>query len=73
MIREEADQGVTIIFSTHDPDEAADIADHLILLRGGKAMQTGSTKNVFTKENFEKLFNMPVDVININGKKVLLK
>ncbi len=73
MIRDEVDQGVTIVFSTHDPDEAADIADHLILLQAGKAMQTGSTKNVFTKENFEKLFNMPVDVVNINGKKVLLK
>lgn len=73
MIREEADQGLTIVFSTHDPDEAADIADHLILLQGGKAMQMGATRKVFTKENFEKLFNMQVEVININGKKVLLK
>jgi len=73
MIRDEAGHGVTIVFSTHDPDEAADIADHLVLLQAGKAMQTGSTRNVFTKDNFEKLFNMPVDVINVNGKRVLLK
>ena len=73
MIRNEAAQGMTIIFSTHDPDEASEIADHLILLQAGTAIRTGSTKNVFTKQNFEKLFSIPVEVVNINGKKVLVK
>ncbi|MGE6489437.1 ABC transporter ATP-binding protein [Paenisporosarcina sp. NPDC076898] len=39
----------TIVFVTHDMDEALKIADHMIVLRAGKVEQTGSPKELINE------------------------
>ena len=45
----QADIQKTIVFVTHDMDEALKIADHIIVLRNGKVEQTGSPEELINK------------------------
>lgn len=38
---------VTSIFVTHDQDEALELADHLVVMNGGRIEQTGSTDELY--------------------------
>jgi energy-coupling factor transport system ATP-binding protein len=41
-------EGKTIIFTTHDPEEAAEYADSVVLLEKGKVRMTGSIRDVYS-------------------------
>jgi sulfate transport system ATP-binding protein len=38
---------ITTILVTHDADEAMEIADHLVILRGGRVQQAGTPKSIY--------------------------
>lgn len=41
--------GVTVIFVTHDLDDALQMTDHLVILQKGKLIQKGAAKEIFEK------------------------
>jgi ABC-type Fe3+/spermidine/putrescine transport system ATPase subunit len=41
--------GVTVIFVTHDLDDALQMTDHLVILQKGKLIQQGGAKEIFEK------------------------
>jgi thiamine transport system ATP-binding protein len=43
-----ADLDLTVIYVTHDHDEARTLADHVVLLDAGRVVQTGPADEVFT-------------------------
>jgi ABC-type Mn2+/Zn2+ transport system ATPase subunit len=55
------DQGITIVFVTHDLGIAAKQATHAALFRGGK-LTAGPLKEVFTPANLSRTFGVPVGV-----------
>jgi iron complex transport system ATP-binding protein len=63
--------GTTIIFSTHDPEAAALIADHLVLMRAGEVLNSGSLEQVFTSEMLSRVYGTPVEVVSVNGMRVV--
>jgi iron complex transport system ATP-binding protein len=63
--------GTTIIFSTHDPEAAALIADHLVLMRNGQVLDAGTLDDTFTKEKLSLTYGTPVEVVNIDGMRVV--
>jgi iron complex transport system ATP-binding protein len=63
--------GTTIIFSTHDPEAAALIADHLVLMRAGHVLDSGSLDHVFTSETLSQVYGTPVEVIQVDGVRVV--
>jgi ABC-type sulfate/molybdate transport systems ATPase subunit len=40
------ERGLTLLAVTHDPSEALAMADHLVLLRGGRVVETGPVRSV---------------------------
>ena len=64
--------GVTVIFSTHDPDAASRIADRMVLMRKGRVLDAGSAEQVFTAEKLTKTYGIPVEVVQVDGLKVAL-
>jgi sulfate transport system ATP-binding protein len=40
---------VTTVFVTHDQEEAFEVADHVVVMRGGKIEQSGSPQDVFDR------------------------
>jgi iron complex transport system ATP-binding protein len=57
--------GVSILLTTHDPDHAFQVADRVLLLRGGRAITLARTGEALTAENLTRLYDIPVHVADV--------
>ncbi len=58
-----AQAGHTLVFTTHDPQLAASVATHLVLLRDGALLRAGPLSDVFTSRHLSSAYRIPVTVI----------
>jgi iron complex transport system ATP-binding protein len=72
LLRELSVQGVTILFTTHEPDVASALSTHLVLMRKGQVLETGTLEQVFTSQSLTHLYQLPVEVINVSGRRVVI-
>jgi iron complex transport system ATP-binding protein len=56
------DRGTTMIVSTHDLNLAAMLCTELVLLKAGRVLATGPTKDVLTPDNIRRLYDVDADV-----------
>jgi iron complex transport system ATP-binding protein len=61
-------RGTTIVFSTHEPDFVAALAEDVVLIKRGAVKQTGPIDAVFTSENLSHIFDLPVEVAVSAGR-----
>jgi iron complex transport system ATP-binding protein len=57
-----ADRGVTMAVATHDLNLAAGLCRELVLLRGGRVIAAGPTREVLTRETVRALYGLDADV-----------
>ena len=62
----------TIIAVLHDINQAAAHADHIIAMKSGHIKFTGTPQEVFTVNNIENLFEMNVEILDYNRKKLII-
>ncbi|MCE5335843.1 MAG: ABC transporter ATP-binding protein [Desulfobacteraceae bacterium] len=62
-----AGDGYTCIKSTHFPDHALWIADHVVMLRDGAVFADGKPDDVMTEEAVCELYNTSVSILDLNG------
>ncbi|EMS7048641.1 ABC transporter ATP-binding protein [Neisseria gonorrhoeae] len=62
----------TTVAVLHDINQAAAYADHVVAIKNGKAALTGTPEEVFTVHNIKELFDMDVDVLDYEGKKLIV-
>jgi len=67
-----ADQGNTVIFTSHDPSVAALVAHNVVLIRDGRVLDAGSMESVFTSEHLTRTYGVPVRVATVEGLPVVL-
>jgi iron complex transport system ATP-binding protein len=67
QIRALAASGMGVIFSTHDPDQAFQCADHALLLRPGGLLCSGAPDAVLNNENLRELYGVTVEVVELPG------
>jgi iron complex transport system ATP-binding protein len=72
MIRAMADDGVAVVLTTHDPNAAAVVADHVVLLKAGQTVATGPVDVVLNSENLSQTYGLPVEVTSVRGRPVVL-
>lgn len=73
LLRRAADDlGKTIVIVVHDINAAAAYADHIIAMRDGAIVATGSARELMTPELLEDVFGVAVGVQEINGQLVCL-
>lgn len=72
ILRALADQQITILFTTHDPDSASAISDNIVLMRDGSILREGPLQQVFTTENLCLAYATPLRVIQADGHQVIL-
>ena len=65
-------QGVTILFTTHDPETVIFIARNLVLMRAGQALASGPLEAVLTAEKLTATYGVPVRVVQVEGRPVVL-
>ena len=66
------ESGLSIVFSTHEPEHALAHADHALLLAGGRALASDAVARALTAENVTRLYGIPVDLVHVGGRSVFL-
>ncbi len=66
-ISELAATGISILFSSHDPDHALLSAHRALLLGEGRALEIGAPQQVIRTETLKRLYGVDVQVVAIEG------
>jgi len=56
------EHGTTMVVSTHDLNLAAMLCTDLVLLKAGRVLATGPTRDVLTPDNIRRLYDVDADV-----------
>lgn len=72
LLSDLAASGVTIVFTTHEPDFAANLAEQVVLIRKGKVVKMGTQAEVMTSEALSDLYQSPLDVRMVDNHRVVL-
>ena len=68
VLRALANDGVTIVFTTHDPNLAAAMAEYVVLMRQGALLAAGALATTLTAEHLSATYGIPVQVIRWDGQ-----
>jgi iron complex transport system ATP-binding protein len=66
-IRSLAAGGISVLFSTHDPDHAFLAADRALLLAEGRALAIGAPVEVIRSDTLERMYGVSVSVVPLAG------
>lgn len=72
LLSDLAAQGITILITTHDPETALLIADHIIMIRSGRLLRQGTPEETFTAEVLSQIYETTVRVLTVDSQKVIL-
>jgi len=72
LMRAAAEAGKGVLVVLHQLDAAARVADDLLLLKDGRAIAFGPCAEVLTPATLEAAFDMPMDVIDLQGRTAIL-
>jgi iron complex transport system ATP-binding protein len=62
-------RGMTILFSTHEPDQALAHADRALLLADGRTLALDAVARALTAENIERLYKTPVRLLPLGARR----
>jgi iron complex transport system ATP-binding protein len=62
-----ASMGISILFSSHDPDHAFLAAHRVLLLAQGRALEMGAPAEVIRSDTLERLYGVSVEVLPLAG------
>jgi iron complex transport system ATP-binding protein len=62
-----AASGISILFSSHDPDHAFLCADRALLLAQGRTLEIGAPAAVIRADTLERLYGVSVEVLPLAG------
>ena len=68
ILRQLKDSGITMLFTTHDPNLASDLADRIIMIKSGSVLFSGSTEEALKSSYLSKLYETNMIVAGIGGK-----
>ncbi len=72
VLQQLAGRGVTVVFTTHDPEAAIAIAQYVIMMRDGRTLASGPLAEVLTTENLIATYGTPVRLVHVEGRPVVL-
>ncbi len=65
-------EGRTVVFTTHDPQAAAPIAEHILLLRQGRLLFAGAPAEALTADRLSALYATSLQVVHLAEHTVVL-
>ena len=72
QIRRLAGEGLGVLFTTHDPNQALRYADRVLLLRDGRALASGKASELLTPERLAALYGVAIETVRGDGKLAFL-
>ena len=67
VIRDLIQQGYTVIFVSHNPDQAFLLKSTVSVMKAGRIIQTGSAEDVITSTRMEETYGVKVMILPKNG------
>jgi iron complex transport system ATP-binding protein len=64
--------GVSIVFTTHEPELAAAVASFAVLLDRGRLLCAGPVREVLTSDLLSRLYRIPLEVVDLSGRRLVL-
>ncbi len=61
-----------VIFTTHDPNDAVEIADRVLLMRQGQKIAFGETRRVLNQQTLQETFDIPITIRMVKRKPYIL-
>ncbi len=61
-------KNITFIITLHDPNEAIQVADRVLLLKKGEVVSLGKTGEVLTPQNLKYVYDIDVEKVTYDGK-----
>jgi iron complex transport system ATP-binding protein len=65
-------EGRTLVFTTHDPNLAAAIADHVVLLRDGRILAAAPTAEAVTAAALSATYGVAVEIVEVRGRPLVI-
>ena len=62
-IRRLAAEGLGVLFTTHDPNQALRHADRVMMIRDGQAIASGRADALLTPQRLEQLYGVPIETV----------
>jgi iron complex transport system ATP-binding protein len=62
-----ASTGISILFSSHDPDQAFLSAQRVLLLGEGRALEIGTPREVIRADTLKRLYGVDVQIVPLEG------
>jgi iron complex transport system ATP-binding protein len=72
VLQQLAGRGVTVVFTTHDPEAAISIAQYLIMMRAGRTLASGPLADVLTAETLIATYGTPLRLVRVEDRPVVL-
>jgi len=72
IIEKLAKSGLSIVMSSHFPDQAFISANKVALMKGKSFIDIGSPEEVITKENMEEIYDIKVKIVDIEYRKACI-
>ncbi|MBN2051673.1 MAG: ABC transporter ATP-binding protein [Spirochaetales bacterium] len=67
LVRSLSFRGVSVLLTSHEPDEAFAVSDFTILIGKGGLVMAGDTPEVMSAENLQRIYGVPIRVEKVNG------
>jgi iron complex transport system ATP-binding protein len=64
LMARQANRGITVVFTTHEPAIAVEIAAYAVLMREGDALAAGPADAILTAENLSRTYRTRVDIVD---------
>ena len=71
-LAQQAVQGVTVVFTTHEPNQAAAAASFVVLMREGRVLEAGPMDAVITADHLTETYGVPVEVVEVRGRRIVV-
>ena len=72
QIRRLAAEGLGVLFTTHDPNQALRYADRALLLRDGLTLASGRTAELLTPDALSSLYGVAIETVRADGRLAFL-
>jgi len=72
IMRKQAAEGTTLLFTTHDPEVASACAGRIVLMRDGTVLSTGTVHEMMQEGLLSETYGSDIIVSEVRGKRVTL-
>ena len=68
-VRKLADDGYTVIMSTHNPDQAFMFGNKTVIIKDGKVLREGRTQDIINDQVLKEVYHIDLDLVDVKSKK----